>query len=144
MSKKSLLLVIIQFSCFGFFAFDGVINTKNGLFYIQLLGFIIALWGVLVMKLGNFNVQPEVKAIAKMVTRGPYKIIRNPMYTGLLIFFGIAVITNFNYLRLFVFLLLSTSLVLKIFMEETFLEERFGKVYLEYKVNTYRLIPFLF
>ena len=121
MSKKSLLLVIIQFSCFTFFAFNGVLDTSNWLIYLQILGFLIAVWGVLAMKLGNFNVQPEVKPIAKMVTKGPYKIIRNPMYTGLLLFFGVAIISNFTYLRLLVFLLLATVLVLKIFMEESFL-----------------------
>jgi protein-S-isoprenylcysteine O-methyltransferase Ste14 len=144
MSKKSLLLVIIQFLCFAFFAFSGVLAINSWLFYLQLIGFAIAVWGVLIMKFGNFNVQPEVKATAKMITKGPYKVIRNPMYTGLLIFFGIAVITNFTYLRLLFFILLAISLILKIFMEESFLEERFGKVYLDYKAKTYRLLPFLF
>lgn len=144
MSKKSLVLIVIQFSCFAFFAYSGVFTRASWLFYMQLIGFTIAVWGVLVMKLGNFNVQPEVKNIAKMVTKGPYKIIRNPMYSGLLLFFGSSVIANFSYLRLFVLLLLATILIFKIFMEESFLEERFGSTYIDYKKDTYRLIPFLF
>ena len=144
MSKKSLILVIIQFSCFAFFAFSGVIAGKGWLLYLQLLGFIIAVWGVLAMKLGNFNVQPEVKITAKIVTKGPYKVIRNPMYSGLLLFFAVAVITRFSYLRLFVLIVLTTVLLLKIFMEESFLEKRFGKKYADYKKKSYRLIPFVF
>ncbi len=144
MSKKSLILVILQFSCFAFFAIDGVFTSKSWLFYLQIVGFIIAVWGVLVMKLGNFNVQPEVKSTAKMVSKGPYKIIRNPMYTGLLIFFSVTVISKFTFVRLGVFAILTVVLLLKIFMEEKFLEQKFRETYLNYKSNTYRLIPFVY
>ncbi len=144
MSKKSLFLVIIQFSCFAFFAFDGVFKTNHWLFYIQIIGFLLAVWGVLVMKMGNFNVQPEVKNNANIVKKGPYKIIRNPMYSGIILFIGVAIITDFTYLRLSIFMLLTLVLLLKIFMEETFMEERFGKEYLDYKQSTYRLLPFVY
>ena len=96
------------------------------------------------MKLGNFNVQPEVKSTAKMVSKGPYKIIRNPMYTGLLIFFSVTVISKFTFVRLGVFAILTVVLLLKIFMEEKFLEQKFRETYLNYKSNTYRLIPFVY
>ncbi len=112
--------------------------------FFQIIGLAIGLWGIIAMKIGNFNIQPEVKHSANFVSHGPYKIIRNPMYTGILIFFGISVSTNFNYLRLIVLLILATALVLKIFMEEQFLSEYFEKEYVEYKKKTYRLIPFIF
>ena len=144
MSKKSLILVILQFSSFIFFGLDGGLFAKGFLLFIQIIGLAIGLWGIITMKLGNFNIQPEVKHSAIFTSHGPYKIIRNPMYTGLLIFFGISVLTNFNSLRLAVLIILTTSLLLKIFMEEQFLSNRFKNEYLEYKKKTYRLIPFIF
>lgn len=144
MSKKSLILVIIQFSCFIYFGLTGNLFAKNLLLIVQLVGLAIGAWGVLVMKLGNFNVQPEVKHTAKFITNGPYEILRNPMYTGLLLFFGVSVYNNFNYMNLLVFVLLSISLLLKIGMEEHFLTERFGTEYLNYKKKTYRLIPYVY
>ncbi len=144
MSKKSLILVIIQFSSFAFFGLTGGLFAKGILLAIQILGLAIGLWGVLAMKIGNFNIQPEVKHSSVFVSRGPYKIIRNPMYTGLLIFFGVSVLSNFNYLRLGVLIALTTVLVLKIFMEEQFLAARFEKEYIVYKKKTYRLIPFVY
>ncbi|WP_457616086.1 methyltransferase family protein [Lutibacter sp.] len=145
MSKKSLILVILQFSSFAFFGLNThLFAQSSGWLGIQLIGLGIGLWGIFAMKLGNFNIQPEVKNTAKFITKGPYKIIRNPMYTGIILFFGVSVYCNYTPLRLFVFLILSTVLILKISMEEQFLSKKFGEKYLEYKAKTYRLIPFIY
>ncbi len=144
MSKKSLILVIIQFSSFAFFALDGGLFAHNLLLGIQCLGMLIGLWGVLAMRLDNLNIQPEVKQNAIFVSKGPYRMIRNPMYTGLLIFFCISICNHFTYIRLSVFIVLTLVLLIKIFMEEQFLEQRFKNEYITYKKKTYRLIPFVF
>jgi len=144
MSKKSLILVIIQFACFGFFIFIGGMVSKNNWIAIQVIGFIISVWGVIAMKIGNFNVQPEVKPSAKFITNGPYKFIRNPMYSGLILFFGASIISNYSHLRLTIFVLLIYVFLEKIKLEEQFLFDRFGDDYLKYKKNSYRLIPFIY
>ena len=151
MSNKSKILVFIQFSSFAFFTIAGHLFTQNFWFVFQIFGLIIGLWGVLIMKLGNFNIQPEVKVQAVMVSSGPYKIIRNPMYSGLILFFGVSVFVNFDFdkllfslLRLFIFLLLTIVLLMKIKMEEQFLTDKFGVDYLDFKEKTYRLIPFVY
>ena len=144
MSKKSIVLIILQFSSFAFFTLNDELFAKGGFLILQIMGLTIGLWGITAMKLDNLNIQPEVKQNAVFISNGPYKLIRNPMYTGLLIFFGISVFTNFNYLRLSVLTVLTIVLLMKIFMEERFLSERFEKEYLDYKKKTYRLIPFIF
>ena len=144
MSRKSFILILIQFSSFIYFGITGNLFGKGFLLFIQIFAIFIVLYAIAVMKIGNFNIQPEVKNIANFVVKGPYKIIRNPMYLSILLFFGIAVIHHFSFIKLLVFLVLTTSLLLKIFSEEKFLKERFKKSYINYKQKTYRLIPYLF
>lgn len=144
MSKKSLILVIIQFSSFAYFLFSGKFIAKNYWILFQIIGFIISFWGVLTMKLGNFNIQPEVKPTARFVSNGPYQIIRNPMYTGLILFFWAAIISQYSLIHLIVLIILIIVFIEKIMMEERFLAIKFGKKYLDYKEKTYRLIPFFY
>jgi protein-S-isoprenylcysteine O-methyltransferase Ste14 len=151
MSNKSQILVLIQFSSFAFFAIAGSLFTRDFWLILQLIGLGLGGWGVLAMKMGNFNIQPEVKTNAVMVSSGPYKIIRNPMYSGLLLFFGISVFGNFDFdnltysfIRLSVFILLTAVLIMKIYMEEAFLTRKFGTKYTIFKEKTYRLIPFIY
>ncbi len=144
MSKKSLILVILQFSCFAFFLFSPGLLAKDLWLLFQGIGFIISLWGVIAMKIGNFNVQPEVKSTAIFITSGPYKIIRNPMYSGLILFFGASLIPNFSPIRIAVFIVLVFVFIEKIKLEEKFLFEKFGEPYSDFKKKTYRLIPYIY
>ena len=103
----------------------------------------MALWGIAVIKIGNFNIQPEVKSKV-LVTKGIFKLLRNPMYTGIILVFLPAIITE-NTLSLWIyFILLIVVLILKIYKEETFLLEKFGEDYSVYKKNTWRLLPFVY
>ncbi|MEL4455308.1 isoprenylcysteine carboxylmethyltransferase family protein [Lutimonas vermicola] len=114
------------------------------LFIFQICGCLLSLWAVMVMKLGKFNIQPEVKINAALISAGPYRLIRNPMYTGLMIFFGAGIFNSPKLINVMVFSLLVAVLLLKIQMEEKFMTSHFGQAYLQYKTKTYRLFPFLF
>jgi protein-S-isoprenylcysteine O-methyltransferase Ste14 len=145
MSIRSFFLVLIQFSSFIYFAIvKNTIAKENYLIAIQIIGLIIGLWGVLAMKFTNFNIQPEVKKGAFFVQTGPYRYIRNPMYTGLILAYGSAIISHYSTLNLLVYLVLVTSLILKIYSEEKYLSQRFGQDYLSYKKTTKRLIPYIY
>ncbi len=144
MSKKSLILVIIQFSCFVLLAFSGTLWAKGLVLIFQIFALLFTIWATLTLRIGNFNIQPEVLENAKFITTGPYKISRNPIYTGLLLFFGSGVFYHLNYYNAFVFLILSIVLILKIKMEEIFLKNHFGRPYKQYKEKTFRLIPYVY
>jgi protein-S-isoprenylcysteine O-methyltransferase Ste14 len=117
----------------------------QGVFLIaQMSGFILSLWAVVIMRPGYFNIQPEVKPNASFINSGPYRLIRNPMYTGLIVFFGSGILSSFQNMKFVVFVILVIVLIFKIRLEEKFLENRFGSTYLLYKSKTYRLLPFLF
>ena len=143
MSVKSFFLVFAQFILLAYLLVTGALAQGFALLLVQILGIVVALWGVLTMQIGNFNIQPEVRATT-LVQSGPYRWIRNPMYLGILLFFGSSVITHFSILRLISLVLLTIVLLLKIAKEELFLEQHFGANYQAYKAKTKKLIPFLF
>lgn len=144
MSNLSKILVSLQFFCFLFFLIQGNIFASGILLILQILGFILCLWSILVMRIGHFNVQPEVKKNAILVNSGPYRLIRNPMYTGLIIFFGAAVLHSFLIPKFLVFLLLVLVFLFKIRLEEKLLQNKFGKSYTAYQKKTKRIVPYLF
>jgi len=144
MSSLSKLLVSIQFLCLAYLVFFTDSMGRGVFLIIQILGFSLALWSVFVMGIGRFNIQPEVKTRAKLVTKGPYRMIRNPMYSGLILFFGVGIIQSLEIINTAVFILLIIVLLSKIFLEEKYLSSKFGKSYQEYKNKSYRLFPYIF
>ena len=143
MSNASKILVILQLSCLAYLVFFTKFMGQGIFLIAQIIGFILSLWAVIIMKPGYFNIQPEVKSNASFINSGPYRPIRNPMYTGLIVFFGSGILNSFRLIPFIVFLLLVFVLVFKIRLEEKFLENRFGETYLLYKSKTFRLFPFL-
>jgi len=144
MSIVSKTLVIVQLCCIFFLFIQGEILAIGLLLVFQIFGVFLIIWAIWVMKIGNFNIQPELKKNAVLVNIGPYKFIRNPMYTGLILFFGSGLASSFQLLNSLVFLLLVIVLLLKINREEKYLALRFGEDYLAYKNRTHRLVPYLF
>jgi len=144
MSIKSAILVFLQFLCILFLLSNRPILAHNYFLVIQILGFAIALWGISTIRKGRFNIQPEVKQSAQLITKGPFKYIRNPMYAGIILFFSVNVGVYFTVYRIAVLLLLTSVLLLKIKSEEKFLEQKFGTIYTSYKGQTKRILPFVF
>ncbi len=74
-----------------------------------------------------------VKVGHRIIKSGPYRIVRNPMYTGLLIAYVGAAIA-IGELLAFVALIIGIAAVwIKIKAEEEILLEKFGEEYLQYK-----------
>ena len=144
MSKRSRILVFIQFSCFAILTFGGKLWANDFWLYLQLIALVYTLWATLTLRLGNFNIQPEVKKTAEFISSGPYRFCRNPIYTGLLLFYGFGVFYHLNYFQLVCYFILALVLLLKIQDEEKYLTTHFGKVYTDYKSNSYRLIPYIY
>jgi protein-S-isoprenylcysteine O-methyltransferase Ste14 len=43
------------------------------------------IWTATVNRPGNFNVRPDPKSGARLATEGPYRLVRHPMYFGVLL-----------------------------------------------------------
>jgi protein-S-isoprenylcysteine O-methyltransferase Ste14 len=91
----------------------------------------------------SFTVLPEPRAGAELVTRGPFRIVRNPMYFGVLLLFGGASL-NRNWIGLGLTVALGLLWAGKVRVEERHLDERFPE-YEDYRRRVrYRLVPFVY
>ncbi len=105
------------------------------------LGLIIRVWAV--VSLGRaFRTTVEVDAEQMIVTTGPYRWVRHPAYTGLLILLAGFGLSLANWLSLAVFVALPTIAVLRrIKVEEAELTRVLGDRYKTYQIGTKHLIP---
>lgn len=100
-------------------------------------------WAVWVTRKAKMTILPDVRKGSTLITSGPYKFIRHPMYSSVLIFSLGLLFTNYNLIGAVCFLLLFIVLFFKIRYEEVKLTSFFPD-YKNYKVNTKKLIPFIY
>jgi protein-S-isoprenylcysteine O-methyltransferase Ste14 len=92
----------------------------------------------------NWSGTVQVKQDHQLICAGPYRLVRHPIYTGILVaFLGTAVVIGHWGGLLAVFIAFG-SFWRKLTLEECFMRETFGSAYEEYRARTAALIPYLF
>ncbi len=144
MGWRSYILVAVQLSCIGWLVITGPWLARHWEFLLlEFLGLALGIWALLAMNLHSLTVFPDVKTGSLLITHGPYRIIRHPMYTAVLLVTLALVLDVWSLSRLGVWLLLLCDLMLKLSYEEGLLIQHF-EGYQEYQRRTTRLVPFLF
>lgn len=112
---------------------------------LALLGgaILLGLWTLFHNRPGNFNIRPEPKASARLVTNGPYRYARHPMYTAVLLFGAAETVAYADAWKIAAWLALALVLLAKAILEERGLRSQFSG-YERYSANVRRFIPFLF
>ena len=92
----------------------------------------------------NWSAVATVKQNHELILRGPYAVVRHPIYTGLLLALaGTAIAVG--EIRTFIGLGLGfIAFLLKSAAEERFMREEFSGEYARYSQRVRRLIPFIF
>jgi protein-S-isoprenylcysteine O-methyltransferase Ste14 len=107
-----------------------------------LLGLIIACWARYLLG-NNWSVSVQKKDNHELIIKGAYKLVRHPIYTGLLLMFlGNAIIVG-TWRGLLAVLILFISFWFKSRKEEKWLIEIFGSEYLGYMTRSKALIPWV-
>jgi protein-S-isoprenylcysteine O-methyltransferase Ste14 len=106
------------------------------------LGILFAIWAR--VRLGaNWSPAPAVKEKHELVTGGPYRWVRHPIYTGVaLAAFGVAL--TGSVFGILIFAVVSILFYLRIDKEEEIMRELFPDAYPAYQAQTKKLIPFVF
>jgi protein-S-isoprenylcysteine O-methyltransferase Ste14 len=140
---QSYTFVGVQFVCLGLILTTGPWLAKTpGLLFLELFGGFLGVWAIWTMKLRNLSVLPDIKSDSPLQTGGPYRWIRHPMYTALLLLMLALVFEEFSYWRGLMWVVLLVDLFLKLRYEEVLLLKNFPE-YAEYQTRTHKLIPWI-
>jgi len=111
--------------------------------FLLAMAVVLGVWTLAFNRWGNFNIRPELRRNARLVTGGPYRWIRHPMYASVLLAMAAVVYADPRLPRIVLLIALLIVLVLKAAREEHYLLAAFPE-YAAYASRTWRLIPFLF
>jgi protein-S-isoprenylcysteine O-methyltransferase Ste14 len=117
--------------------------------WIAWLGFILTIAGLAFsiwarVTLGrNWSGVVQVKQDHELIVRGPYSLVRHPIYTGLLLaFFGTALAVG-AWRALLALAIVALSFWRKLRLEERWMSEQFGDQYRQYMGRVKALVPWV-
>lgn len=140
---KSLSLVVLQSILAAALVLTARPNAGDVLaMLLVLIGFSCGCWAVAAVGVRRVRVMPEVSEQTQLVTSGPFRFVRHPMYTGLSIACMGFSLMPFQVWKAIALAILILVLVLKSRLEETQLLAQFPE-YEAYQKRTKRFIPFV-
>lgn len=143
----SWLLVALQFALIALLAL-GTRPAGSPVLYaiaaaLLAAGGAVGLAALTVNPLSNFNIRPELKPGAHLVTRGIYRWLRHPIYLSVLLGMAAFVAADPRPWRVALWLGLGAVLLAKLMREERYLRGAYPE-YAAYAARTWRLIPGVF
>jgi protein-S-isoprenylcysteine O-methyltransferase Ste14 len=129
----------------GFLSERFVPNTPATFFTgvaVLAFGLAFSIWARRVLG-RNWSGIVTVKQDHELVRSGPYRFVRHPIYTGLLIAFIGTAIARGEWRGIVAVLIVFAAFWHKLKIEERFMIETFGDAYLRYRTEVRALIPFV-
>jgi protein-S-isoprenylcysteine O-methyltransferase Ste14 len=108
---------------------------------VSVLGIAFSLWSIATLG-RHYDLLLEIHSDHELVRRGPYAVVRHPVYFGLALHFAGLCLATGNALFILGTLLISyPSFYLRARAEEALLRERFGAEYEKYARQVSMLVP---
>ncbi|GMV00273.1 MAG: hypothetical protein AMXMBFR51_30050 [Ignavibacteriota bacterium] len=93
----------------------------------------------------QWNIKAQIIEGHELITTGPYKIVRHPIYSAL---FGLLIVTGYSMTLLWAFIIAIVfyfiGTIFRTRVEEQLLIQHFGDQYEKYKKKVPAIIPFIF
>jgi len=139
----SRLLVTVQFSVIALMVWFGwgIVTSPPGL-GLFFIGALVGVWALAHNRLGNFNIRPDLRYGCEMVSSGPYRFVRHPMYTSVLMMMLGVLVSTPTLTELLLFAGLFAVLTAKALREERLWCVHDSR-YERYRRRTKMFVPFV-
>ncbi|MCX6144218.1 MAG: isoprenylcysteine carboxylmethyltransferase family protein [Ignavibacteriales bacterium] len=121
---------------------DGLLSLSPIVIVVQVLAFFLMIWARATFGRHSFHATASPTE-GGLVTAGPYRYVRHPIYAAVLFITWAGVLGNLSVLNVAFGLLTLAGSFARIGCEETLVRVRYPE-YDEYAKKTRRLIPFVF
>jgi len=118
--------------------------------FVMLIGLAVEAMGLVLAILSrrhlgcNWSGEISIKMDHQLIRSGPYKLLRHPIYTGLLTMYAGTALVNGTWLAIAGFVIAVFAYARKIRLEEANLNVAFGAEYEAYRRESWALVPGLF
>ena len=109
---------------------------------LTFVGLAFAIWARFIIA-GNWSSYVELKRDHELIVAGPYRFVRHPIYTGLLLAFVGSALAVGEWRGVLAVAIVAASFWRKLRLEEAIMRRQFGESYARYAARTPALIPFL-
>ncbi len=124
------------------FATRNLFSSSPLVIAVQAAAAVLLLWARLTFGRRSFHVAGNPTE-GGLVTRGPYRYIRHPIYTAVCLFSGAGAVGHWSWTGGLLSGLVLGCGLLRIFCEEVMVAARYPE-YRQYAATTWRMVPYVF
>jgi protein-S-isoprenylcysteine O-methyltransferase Ste14 len=118
-----------------------LVATHPALIGAQVLAVLLMIWARITFGARSFHAAANPTE-GGLVTTGPYRWIRHPIYAAIIVFLGVGVASHPSLVNVAIGIVAYAATAVRIMAEERLVTERYPE-YAAYAVRTKRIIPFV-
>ena len=126
----------------GLLVMRSLLSRSPLIIFLQAGAVLLFVWARVTLGRRYYHVAADPTA-GGLVTRGPYRYIRHPIYAAFCLFTSAAVANHWSWGTAWCGGLILGSAVVRIFCEERLVAARYPE-YRQYAATTWRMIPYIF
>ena len=119
-----------------------LLGTTPFLIGLQVAAALLMIWARLTFGIRSFHASASTSE-GELVTNGPYRYWRHPIYTSIIYFVWVGQIPNATFLSILGAVVVTAALITRMIFEEHYLIDRYPE-YSAYMKQTKRIIPYVF
>jgi len=140
LSLAALLLMVV--AVLGLLATNSLLARTPPGIAVQVAAFLLMVWARLTFGRRSFHASADPTP-GGLVTTGPYRFIRHPIYTAACVFIWAGVLSNWSVLAASLGVLLLVGAIVRMLCEERLVVAAYPE-YRDYARTTKRMVPYVF